>query len=169
MFKIGADTTMTNFKHINPKDWRGLNNSLACTGSQKSDPVQVSIAKTFSDFMDATPLLRKAATDSYAPIAPDEIGRFLSRLNHGGNGRDTGCVVIARIDNKPVGFAVLLPVGDDVLELTWLHSGDNQSDLVFDALWDKAAEVKDAWDVRYLQVGFFAPRPTAPAAHGTTA
>ena len=123
--------------------------------------IELSVAATLSDFMQVTPLMRRVATESCAPVESNRIGSMLARMNHGGSGPDTGCVVLARLDQRLVGFAVLLLKPDTGLELLWLHAGDEKTALVTERLWEKVLQIKSEWHFRVVHVGIFAEMPIA--------
>ena len=84
-----------------------------------------------------------------------------SSARNGGSGRETGCIILARLDKIVVGFAVLVVKPDVGLELAWLHAGGEKSDLVADRLWRKVSQIKAEWDFPILHVGYFTQMPKA--------
>ena len=159
---------MTVFKTDRQDRWQLSSSPMTHAKHIDGGKVQVSIATTLTDFMQATPFLRRVAMETYAPISPNGIGTLLARMNHCGSSRESGYLVLARIDGALVGFAVLLAPDDDTLELAWLHAGDTDSDLVFDNLWDEVVRIKTEWQIPILQVGIFAPMPRDVGANASS-
>jgi len=127
--------------------------------------VTASVAVTLGDFMQAMPVMKRVALESGAPFAPNTIGATLAHMNYGGSGRESGCVVLARLNDNVAGFAVLTVKPDIGLELVWLHAGSEESDLVVDALWQKASEIKVEWNFPILHVGYFTEMPKTMRDH----
>jgi hypothetical protein len=128
---------------------------------QEATDIEVTVAVTLSDFMQAMPFMKRVAMETCAPIAPNSVGAMLARMNYGGSGHETGCVVLARHNKSMAGFAVLAVKPDIGLELTWLHAGGEKPDRIVDGLWRTVSEIKAEWDFPILHVGYFTDMPKA--------
>jgi len=125
-------------------------------GTSATGDIKVSTAVALGDFMKATEYMRHVATETCAPEAPSRIGTMLSRLNYGGSGPETGCLLLAREGDDLVGFAVIEVKPGSGLEVSWLHAEGVRVDEVTERLWQKVLQVKNGWSYRVLHVGMFA-------------
>jgi hypothetical protein len=122
--------------------------------------VDASLAVSFDDFMQATPYVCDAARRVCAPVAPDEVGRALSRFNHGDSGPANGGLILARAGGAIVGFALLRRDRQGRMELSWLYTAeDERRDAVVAALWRAVARTTVAWTSGRIQVSPFVPLP----------
>jgi len=123
-------------------------------------PAQAWQAKSLEDFVLAMGMMKTAARETRGSIDPQITGRFLSLLENGGSGPETGCVVVARNAKGPAGFALLRAKPGQHLEVAWLHVKESSSsDDVVDCIWEEIVRIQNKWGYRVLYTGGYAPLP----------
>lgn len=120
--------------------------------------IDVRVARRLDDFWHAMRLIRMSGTNSGQRRPRPGIGEAFSRLRHGGSGPNSGCLLIARQDDKPVGCIALLIANDGTARTDWLAVQDPElHGAVAMLLVRRAYEQAKRWGVRRLSC-----EPAAP-------
>ena len=109
--------------------------------------IQVRFARTQADFTEAARYMRRAAEACRDRIRLAEADAVLARLRAAGGTPATGGLFLARIGDRPVGFALLARRPNHALDMVWFHAGETDRDRITAALRTELSRLEAEWEV----------------------
>ena len=129
-----------------------------------SSGVEIRLAKRLDDYWHAMRLIRKYSADTVGHRRRPGVGETLSRLRHRGSGPGSGCLLIARQDNEPIGCIALLIDNNGTARTDWLAVREPAlHGAVAMLLVRRAYEQAKIWGVRRLACEPAAPWDAPPS------